>query len=126
VHIVILGLFLFFYTLADAEHVAVGMPHVHLAGVPRHIRRRPCDLDALLDAALVHFVDVVDPGPNVFGNPVRPRPPCPPSHKKISESSQHTPPNVGGVPQSHAFFQPSFSNHSKLCFKSETFRIGVK
>src|SRR5262245_7840461 len=60
-------------------------------------------------------------GPNVIGNPVLPRPPCPPSQRKISELSQQTPPNVGGLPQSHPFCQPSFSNHSKLLRMSETF-----
>jgi hypothetical protein len=46
---------------SNAEHVAVGMPNVHLARVPLDIRRRPRNLAALLDAARMHPVDVVDP-----------------------------------------------------------------
>jgi hypothetical protein len=37
-----------------------------------------------------------------------------------------TAPNVGGVPQSHNFFQPHFSNHAKVPAMSHTFNIGVK
>ena len=37
------------------------MPQVHLANVPRHIRRRKCDLQPGGDATLVHLVHVVDP-----------------------------------------------------------------
>ena len=36
------------------------------------------------------------------------------------------PATFGGVPQSQAFCQPSFSNHSKLCLRLETFKIGVR
>src|ERR1700735_1241381 len=36
-----------------------------------------------------------------------------------------TAPNVGGVPQSHSFFHPHFSNHATVPAISETFRIGV-
>src|SRR6185503_4448694 len=42
-------------------YVAVGMTHMHLARAPGHVRRRPGDLDALLHAALVRGVDVLDP-----------------------------------------------------------------
>src|SRR4029079_15918508 len=56
-----LGLFLAFDPLADPEDVAVGMPHVHLAHAPRHVRRRPSDGESLSDAVRVHRVDVVDP-----------------------------------------------------------------
>src|SRR5262245_61968781 len=65
-------------------------------------------------------------GLNCIGKPVLPRPPCPPSQRKISDLSQQTPPNVGGLPQSQPFCQPSFSNHSKLCLMLETFKIGVR
>jgi hypothetical protein len=37
-----------------------------------------------------------------------------------------TAPKVGGVPQSHNFFHPHFSNHATVLAMSETFRIGVK
>src|SRR5262245_13068356 len=65
-------------------------------------------------------------GPNVILISLLPRPPCPPSHRKISNSPEQTAPNVGGSPQSQAFFHPSFSNHAKLSWMFETFRIGVK
>src|SRR3954468_20764664 len=39
----------------------VRMPHVHLAHAPRLVRRRPGDLDPLLDAVAVDGIDVVDP-----------------------------------------------------------------
>jgi hypothetical protein len=35
-------------------------------------------------------------------------------------------PNVGGVPQSHNFFHPHFSNHATALAMSDTFNIGVK
>src|SRR5262249_14751791 len=54
-----------------------------------------------------------------------PRPPCAPTHKKISHSPEPTAPNVGGVPQSQSFFHPHFSNHAKLAAISDTFNIGV-
>src|SRR5262245_57109499 len=59
-------------------------------------------------------------GPNVLFTPPLPRPPCPSSHRKISQSPENTAPNVGGSPQSQAFFHPSFSNQSKLSAMSET------
>src|SRR5688572_24667377 len=65
-------------------------------------------------------------GPNVLLCAPLPRPPCAPSHRKISQSPEQTPPNEGGLPQSQAFVHPSFSNHAKLCSMFETFRIGVK
>jgi hypothetical protein len=37
-----------------------------------------------------------------------------------------TAPNVGGVPQSHNFFHPHFSNHATVLAISDTFNIGVK
>src|SRR5581483_6818124 len=37
-----------------------------------------------------------------------------------------TAPKVGGVPQSHNFFHPHFSNHATVLAISETFKIGVK
>src|SRR5215472_13416381 len=36
-----------------------------------------------------------------------------------------TAPNVGGVPQSHNFFHPHFSNHANVRPRSDTFNIGV-
>src|SRR5215468_3458972 len=54
-----------------------------------------------------------------------PRAPCAPWQRKISNLPLHTPPNVGGSPQSQPFCQPSFSNHKKLSTIFETFSIGV-
>jgi hypothetical protein len=36
-----------------------------------------------------------------------------------------TAPKVGGVPQSHNFFHPHFSNHANVLPMSDTFNIGV-
>src|SRR5579862_3009153 len=36
-----------------------------------------------------------------------------------------TAPNVAGVPQSHNFFHPHFSNHANVLAMSDTFNIGV-
>jgi hypothetical protein len=36
-----------------------------------------------------------------------------------------TAPNVGGVPQSHNFFHPHFSNHANVPAMSDTSNIGV-
>src|SRR5229473_1013612 len=63
--------------------------------------------------------------PNVVGTSLLPRPPCPPSQRKISHSPEQTPPKVGGSPQSHPFFHPKRSNQAKLSRMFETFRIGV-
>src|SRR6266571_5650026 len=54
-----------------------------------------------------------------------PRDPCAPWQRKISDLPLQTAPNVGGSPQSHAFSQPSFENHSKLSTMLETLSIGV-
>src|SRR5580658_6732295 len=37
-----------------------------------------------------------------------------------------TAPNDGGVPQSHNFFHPHFSNHATVPAMSDTFNIGVR
>src|SRR6516164_3420969 len=65
-------------------------------------------------------------GPNVILCSPLPRPPCPPSQRKISHSPEQTPPKVGGVPHSQALIQPSFSNQAKLCWIFDTFRIGFR
>ena len=44
-----------------APNVTVGMPHMHLAHAPRHVGRRPCDFDSLLQAVAMDAVDIVDP-----------------------------------------------------------------
>jgi len=36
-----------------------------------------------------------------------------------------TAPNVAGVPQSHSFFHPHFSNQANVLAMSDTFNIGV-
>src|SRR5262249_52159009 len=64
-------------------------------------------------------------GPNVILRELLPRPPWAFWQRKISQSPEQTPPNVGGLPQSHPFFHPSFSNQAKLCWIFETLRIGV-
>src|SRR5215469_15818649 len=48
-------------SLADTEHMAIGMAKVHLADVPRHIGRRKCHLKPGGDTVLVHFFHVVHP-----------------------------------------------------------------
>src|SRR5882724_385971 len=70
--------------------------------------------------------DSSSPMPNVAVLEPLPRPPCPSWQRKISQSPEQTPPNVGGSPQSHPFFQPSFSNHAKLSRILDTSRIGTK
>src|SRR6266850_1860500 len=55
------NLSILFKRLADPEDVPIGMPHVHLARVPRMVRWRPGDFDALREAVLMDRVDVVDP-----------------------------------------------------------------
>src|SRR5438094_8597420 len=52
---------IFFAPLSDAEHMAVGMSHVHFAHVPRHIRRGPGHLDALREALFVDGIHVLHP-----------------------------------------------------------------
>src|SRR5437016_13080366 len=41
--------------------MTVGMSHVHFPHVPRHVRRRPGHLDALLNALFIDGVHVLDP-----------------------------------------------------------------
>src|SRR5438874_13117552 len=41
--------------------MTVGMPHVHFPHVPRHVRRRPGYLDALLNALFIDGIHVLDP-----------------------------------------------------------------
>src|SRR3989449_10319195 len=41
--------------------MAVRMSHVHFSYVPRHVRRRPGHLDALLNALLIDSIHVLDP-----------------------------------------------------------------
>src|SRR2546421_1273180 len=52
---------LFLQSLSDAEHMTVGMPHVHFPHVPRHVRGRPGYLDALLNALFMDGIHVLDP-----------------------------------------------------------------
>src|SRR6266513_4352613 len=52
---------LFLESLSDAEHMAVGMPHVHFPHAPRHVRRPPGHLDALLHALFIDGIHVRDP-----------------------------------------------------------------
>src|SRR5262245_44493701 len=73
---------------------------------------------------LIHTPPVASSPVNLGDGP--PREPCAPRQRKISTWPAPTAPNVGGVPQSQSFRQPSFSNQSKLAVMSETFRIGVR
>src|SRR5438552_15545590 len=41
--------------------MAVGMSHVHFPHVPRHVRRRPRHLDALLNALFIDGIHVLNP-----------------------------------------------------------------
>src|SRR5262249_37241791 len=45
----------------DSEHMGGRVPHVQLANIPRHVRRRPSDLKTLLKAALVDSINVLHP-----------------------------------------------------------------
>src|SRR5688572_1825913 len=45
----------------DPEDMSIRMPYVHLAHVPRHVRRRPGHLEALFRAMSVHGIHVVHP-----------------------------------------------------------------
>src|SRR5712692_6095389 len=117
----------------------VRVPHVHLADVPRHVRRRESDVQPGGHALSMNLVNVLHPhrhphslsavwsssDANVDVFAPRPRPPCPPWQGKISHSPDPTAPKVGGFPQSHSFLQPHFSNHAKLAEMSDTFNIGV-
>src|SRR5215831_20111574 len=55
------SLFLALESLADPKHVPVRMPQMHLAHVPRHIRRRKRHIQSSLDAPPVNLVDVLYP-----------------------------------------------------------------
>lgn len=47
--------------LTDPEYVAVGVPDMHLANLPRHVLGGPGHLHPLLQTVLVDGVDIVDP-----------------------------------------------------------------
>src|SRR4030095_14976334 len=47
--------------LGDSEHMPVWVPHMHLANIPRHVGRRPSDLESVLNAAFVNGVNIADP-----------------------------------------------------------------
>ncbi len=121
------------------EDMPIRMAHVHLARVPGHVGRRPRDLEALLDAPRVRGVDIVDPNrhPDRFlssfvglraeRRAIRNAPTAAlavQAQKDLALARAHAAERRRGSP-SHAFFQPSFSNHSNVCCMSETFRMGV-
>ena len=108
------------------------MPHGMSVG--GHVISRPCSTQRRCTASTSSTqIDIHAPlsaasspsGPNVRSTALRPLPPWPSWHRKISHSPEQTPPNVGGVPQSQPFFHPRRSNHAKLSWMSETFRMGV-
>src|SRR6266481_4350370 len=120
--------------------MAVGMSHVHFPHVPRHVRRWPGHLDALLIALFINGIHVLDPPTHPAPFVLRlvletregarvffpfPRPPCPPRHMKISHGPEPTAPNPVGSPHRHNSFQPSLANQAKLASMSDTLRIGV-
>jgi len=63
-------------TRADAEDVPVGMAQMHLADVPRHVGRRPGNVQSGIDAAAMNGVHAVDEDRHphaLVGLPVLPR-----------------------------------------------------
>src|SRR5687767_12305644 len=99
-----------------------------------HVTSRPCSTHRLwISSTSSTQIDIHAPlsaaslslGPNVSVRSLRPRLPCAPSHRKISNGPAQTPPKSGGSPHAQAFSHPSFSNHAKLSSMLETFRIGV-
>src|SRR6266851_1286955 len=86
--------------------MAVGMSHVHFPHVPRHVRRRPGHLDALLKALFIDGIHVLDPPahPAAFvlrlvletreGTRVLPFPPSPlaaATHKDLAPTGPNRP-----------------------------------
>src|SRR2546425_12084069 len=47
--------------LTDSEDVTIRVTHVHLADAPRHVGRRPGDVETLLQALPMNDVDIVHP-----------------------------------------------------------------
>jgi hypothetical protein len=126
---------------ADPEHVPIRMAKGHLADVPRisvggNVTSSPAATHSLCISSR---------------RPPRPasRPPCRPLRLRLAETwwcsrrgrGLLAPPrkerckfpcpiqprqNVGGVPQSHNFFHPHFSNQANVLARSDTFNIGVR
>jgi len=134
------SLFLFPNPLTYAKHMPIRMPQMHLSHFPRHVMRRKRHIQPRRNAFPMHRIHIFHPHGhprtfvarfvpihlNVVAFVLLPRPPCAPWQRNIWTSSpEYTAPNLGGVPQSHPFFQPHFSNHAKLVAISVTFNIGV-
>src|SRR6266478_2498689 len=47
--------------LADSKHMPIRVSHVHLAGLPRHVRRRKRHIQSPANAFPVHLIHVVHP-----------------------------------------------------------------
>ena len=122
--------------------MAVRVPDVHLANIPGHVGWRPRDVETLFEAAPVDGVDVIDPdGPiprslvsrvvalwaeTSGSRALLPRPPWAFSQRKISALVAADPTKVGRKsPTPMPSSTPSFSNQEKLCWISDTLRIGV-
>src|SRR5256885_16240205 len=117
--------------------MTVGMPHVHFPHVPRHVRRRPGYLDALLNALFVDRIHVLDPpthpaalvlrlvletreGARVLPFPASPLAAA--THEDLARTGANGTESrrVAPAPQ----LLPSLANHAKLASMSETLRIG--
>src|SRR5256886_17563238 len=117
--------------------MAVGMSHVHFPHVPRHVRRRPGHVDALLNPLFIDGIHVLDPpthpAPLVLrlvletreGARVLPFPASPlaaATYKDLAGTGANGTESrrVAPAPQ----LLPSLANHAKLASMSETLRIG--
>src|SRR6266853_5779218 len=119
--------------------MAVGMSHVHFPHVPRHVRRWPGHLDALLIALFINGIHVLDPpthpapfvlrlvletreGARVLPFPASPLPAA--THEDLARTGANGAESRGS-PHRHNSFQPSLANQAKLASMSDTLRIGV-
>ena len=50
-----------FEALADAKDMPIGVPDMHFADVPRHVRGREGDVEASGNALFVHGIDIFHP-----------------------------------------------------------------
>src|SRR5256885_13265310 len=117
--------------------MTVGMPHVHFPHVPRHVRRRPRYLDALLNALVIDGIHVLDPpthpaalvlrlvletreGARVLPFPASPLAAA--THEDLARTGANGAESRRVAPTPQLF--PALANHAKLASMSETLRIG--
>src|SRR5256885_16166344 len=117
--------------------MAVGMSHVHFPHVPRHVRRGPGHLNALLIALFINGIHVLDPpthpaafvlrlvletreGARVLPFPASPLPAA--THEDLARTGANGAESRGVAPAPQLL--PSLANHAKLASMSETLRIG--